>query len=639
MRRPPKENEESTRGITRRGLLLGTAWLAFGTGLAARMRYLQVDQADQFRLLADENRIKDRLIAPARGLIWDRNGLPLATNEQNYRVVMVREEAGDPEEALDKLSELIPMTENDRAKALKAVMDRAPHVPVAVADRLTWEEVSAIAVNGPALPGITPEVGLSRSYPVAEDLCHVVGYVGPVSDYDLSRIEDQDPLLQIPKFQIGKSGAENKLERQLRGQAGNVRNEVNAGGRIIRELDRREGIPGDNIQLTIDAPLQNYVQARLAGEAASAVVMDVETGDLLACGSVPTFDPNKFVRGISVADYGELTGNPLNPLQGKAVQGAYPPGSTFKMVTALAAMDAGLIDTEETIYCRGYTEVGGRRFHCWKHSGHGNMNLNQSLRNSCDIYYYDIAQRVGIEKISEMARRLGLGERHALPMSAVSSGLTPTKAWKLERRGAEWVIGDSLNASIGQGFVLASPLQLAVMTSRLATGRAVEPRIVKSVNSVEVPIEETPELGLNQNHLRAIRQGMFAVSNNRRSTAFGSRIAADGKELAGKTGTSQVSNNRVNNANVPWEQRDHALFVGFAPYDAPKYAVSVVVEHGGGGSKAAAPVARDILLFAMYGGFPPEDAYPSSARAKARQIRNNLELRDFDALRDESSQA
>lgn len=639
MRRPPKENEESTRGITRRGLLLGTAWLAFGTGLAARMRYLQVDQADQFRLLADENRIKDRLIAPARGLIWDRNGLPLATNEQNYRVVMVREEAGDPEEALDKLSELIPMTENDRAKALKAVMDRAPHVPVAVADRLTWEEVSAIAVNGPALPGITPEVGLSRSYPVAEDLCHVVGYVGPVSDYDLSRIEDQDPLLQIPKFQIGKSGAENKLERQLRGQAGNVRNEVNAGGRIIRELDRREGIPGDNIQLTIDAPLQNYVQARLAGEAASAVVMDVETGDLLACGSVPTFDPNKFVRGISVADYGELTGNPLNPLQGKAVQGAYPPGSTFKMVTALAAMDAGLIDTEETIYCRGYTEVGGRRFHCWKHSGHGNMNLNQSLRNSCDIYYYDIAQRVGIEKISEMARRLGLGERHALPMSAVSSGLTPTKAWKLERRGAEWVIGDSLNASIGQGFVLASPLQLAVMTSRLATGRAVEPRIVKSVNSVEVPIEETPELGLNQNHLRAIRQGMFAVSNNRRGTAFGSRIAADGKELAGKTGTSQVSNNRVNNANVPWEQRDHALFVGFAPYDAPKYAVSVVVEHGGGGSKAAAPVARDILLFAMYGGFPPEDAYPSSARAKARQIRNNLELRDFDALRDESSQA
>lgn len=639
MRRPPKENEESTRGITRRGLLLGTAWLAFGTGLAARMRYLQVDQADQFRLLADENRIKDRLIAPARGLIWDRNGLPLATNEQNYRVVMVREEAGDPEEALDKLSELIPMTENDRAKALRAVMDRAPHVPVAVADRLTWEEVSAIAVNGPALPGITPEVGLSRSYPVAEDLCHVVGYVGPVSDYDLSRIEDQDPLLQIPKFQIGKSGAENKLERQLRGQAGNVRNEVNAGGRIIRELDRREGIPGDNIQLTIDAPLQNYVQARLAGEAASAVMMDVETGDLLACGSVPTFDPNKFVRGISVADYGELTGNPLNPLQGKAVQGAYPPGSTFKMVTALAAMDAGLIDTEETIYCRGYTEVGGRRFHCWKHSGHGNMNLNQSLRNSCDIYYYDIAQRVGIEKISEMARRLGLGERHALPMSAVSSGLTPTKAWKLERRGAEWVIGDSLNASIGQGFVLASPLQLAVMTSRLATGRAVEPRIVKSVNSVEVPIEETPELGLNQNHLRAIRQGMFAVSNNRRGTAFRSRIAADGKELAGKTGTSQVSNNRVNNANVPWEQRDHALFVGFAPYDAPKYAVSVVVEHGGGGSKAAAPVARDILLFAMYGGFPPEDAYPSSARAKARQIRNNLELRDFDALRDESSQA
>lgn len=639
MRRPPKDNEESTRRITRRGLLLGTAWLAFSGGLAARMRYLQVDQADQYRLLADENRIKDRLIAPARGLLWDRNGVPLATNEQNYRVVMVREDAGDPEEALDKLSTLIPMDEVARAKALKAVMDRAPHVPVSVADRLTWEEVSAIAVNGPALPGITPEVGLSRSYPVAEDLCHVVGYVGPVSDYDLSRIDDKDPLLQIPKFQIGKSGVENKLERQLRGQAGNVRNEVNAGGRVIRELDRREGIPGDNVQLTIDAPLQNFIQARLAGESASAVVIDVETGDLLACGSVPTFDPNKFVRGISSADYGALTGNPLNPLQGKAVQGAYPPGSTFKMVTALAALDAGLIDTEETVRCGGYVEVGGRRFHCWKHSGHGHMNLNQSLRNSCDVYYYDLAERVGIERISDMARRLGLGERFDLPMSAVSSGLAPDKAWKRERRGAEWVIGDSLNASIGQGFVLASPLQLSVMTARLATGRAITPRLVKSVNSAEVPLDDAPSLDLNENHLRAVRQGMFSVSNNRRGTAFASRIAMDDKRLAGKTGTSQVSNNRVNNRNVPWEQRDHALFVGFAPYDAPKYAVSVVVEHGGGGSKAAAPVARDILLQAMYGGYAPLDAYPSAARSKARQMQNTLELRDFDALREESSRA
>ncbi len=639
MRRPPRDNEESTRGITRRSLLLGTAWLAFGAGLAARMRYLQVDQADQYRLLADENRIKDRLIAPARGLIWDRNGVPLATNEQNYRVVMVREDAGDPEEALEKLSKLIPMDEAERAKALKAVMDRAPHVPVSVADRLTWEEISAIAVNGPALPGITPEVGLSRGYPVAEDLCHVVGYVGPVSDYDLSRLDDKDPLLQIPKFQIGKSGVESKLERQLRGSAGNLRNEVNAGGRVIRELDRREGNPGDNVQLTIDAPLQNFIQARLAGESASAVVIDVETGDLLACGSVPSFDPNKFVRGISSADYGELTGNPLNPLQGKAVQGAYPPGSTFKMVTALAALDSGLIDTEETVRCGGYVEVGGRRFHCWKRGGHGHMNMNLSLRNSCDVYYYNLAERVGIDRISAMARRLGLGERHDLPMSAVSSGLAPDKAWKRERRGAEWVIGDSLNASIGQGFVLASPLQLAVMTARLATGRAITPRLVKSVNSAEVPLEDSPSLELNENHLRAVRNGMFAVSNNRRGTAFGSRIVEDDKRLAGKTGTSQVSSNRVNNRDVPWEQRDHALFVGFAPFDAPKYAVSVVVEHGGGGSTAAAPVARDILLHAMHGGFAPLESYPSAARAKARQMQNDLELRDFEALREQSSRA
>ncbi|MFV2052288.1 penicillin-binding protein 2 [Aliiroseovarius sp. YM-037] len=628
MKRSPKDTEESARKITRRGLLMGGTQLAFVGVLGLRMRYLQVEQADQFRLLAEENRINLRLLPPARGLIFDRNGAPLAANEQNYRIVMVREDAGDVEDVLERLSKLVPLADEDRERALREMNRRSPFVPVTVADRLSWDDVSKVAVNAPALPGVTTGVGLSRMYPMGPDLAHVVGYVGPVSDYDLDKLDDPDPLLQIPKFQIGKTGVEAKLEMQLRGKAGSRRIEVNATGRVMRELDRDAGEPGNDLQLSIDAALQNFALARLGAESASAVVIDTQTGDLLAAASSPSFDPNKFVRGISVADYTSLTENKYRPLAGKAVQGTYPPGSTFKMITALAAMEAGVATPDDTVYCPGHTTVGGRRFHCWKRGGHGWVNLFESIQKSCDVYYYDLSQRVGIEKITEMARRLGLGQRHDIPMSAVAEGLTPTKAWKRANRQEGWQIGDTLNSAIGQGFVLASPLQLAVMCARLATGRAISPRLIKSIDGVETPVIGGEPLGLNENLLRQVRQAMYAVSNHRRGTAYRSRIVEDAFRLAGKTGTSQVRNTIVRNQDVPWEQRDHALFVGFAPFDNPRFAASVVVEHGGGGSTAAAPVARDLLLFALYNGYPPLEAYPSSERAKAEEMQRTLELRD-----------
>lgn len=625
MRRAPKDTEESVAVVTRRGLVLGGGMTAFAGVLGLRMRHLQVDQADQFRLLAEENRINIRLLPPARGQIFDRNGLLIAGNEQNYRVTIIRDEVEDTEAVLRDLSRLIPLSEDELERAREELRKRSRLVPVTIADRLSWEDISQVAVNAPALPGVTPEFGLSRMYPRRDDFAHIVGYVGPVSDYDLSRLDDKDPLLQIPKFQIGKTGAENKLERALRGKAGTKRVEVNAIGRVMRELGRDESQKGSNVQLTIDTRLQNFTQARLAGESAAAVVMDVETGDLLAIGSAPAFDPNLFVRGISVKDYGELTDNKYRPLANKAVQGTYPPGSTFKMVTALAALEAGEITPDETIRCGGYTELANRRFHCWKRGGHGRMNLRNSLKQSCDVYYYDIAQRVGIEKISAMARRLGLGERHDVPMSAVASGLMPTKSWKRENRGKDWVIGDSLNASIGQGFVLASPLQLAVMTARLATNRTVSPRLVKSIDGRETDQQGGEPLGLSGEMMRRIQDSMFAVSNEQRGTAYGTRIATKEKRMAGKTGTSQVRNITAaerragvfRNADLPWERRDHALFVGYAPYDNPKYAISVVVEHGGGGSTAAAPIARDIMLAAQNdGAVPPLSDYPSSQRGR-----------------------
>jgi penicillin-binding protein 2 len=479
---------------------------------------------------------------------------------------------------------------------------------------------------------VTPEVGLSRVYPQGSDFAHVLGYVGPVSDYDLSKMTDPEPVLRIPRFQIGKVGVETKLEPLLRGRAGAKRVEVNATGRVMRELDRVEGVPGSDIQLTIDANLQRYVQARLSGESASAVVIDCETGDLVACASAPTFDPNLFVRGISQKNYQELTGNKYRPLASKTVQGVYPPGSTFKMVTAMAALEAGLIGPDDTAYCPGHLEVAGRRFHCWKRAGHGFVDLQNSLKQSCDVYYYDLAVKVGIEKISDMAKRFGIGVRHDVPMSAVAEGLAPTIEWKRINHGQEWRVGDTVNASIGQGLMLASPLQLAVMSARLATGRKVEPRLIKSIDGVEEPTRGGESMGMNENNLRKMRRAMFDTVNDRRGTAYGSRIIDEGMRMAGKTGTSQVRNitaaerraGVIRNEDLPWERRDHALFVNFAPYETPKYAVSVVVEHGGGGSKAAAPIARDITLQALYGGPPPLEAYPPKDREQIGILQEKL---------------
>jgi penicillin-binding protein 2 len=639
MRRTATETTESALKITRRGLIIAAAQVGFVGVLGARMRYMQVDQADEFRLLADENRINIRLIPPARGQLFDRNGAVIAENEPSYRITMVREDAGDVNTVIARLSTLVELDDDELNRALTEMKRSAPFLPVTIADRITWEELSRVAANAPALPGVTPEVGLSRRYPLGQDFAHVAGYVGPVSQRDLERIEDPDQLLRIPRFQIGKVGVEAKYEDQLRGKAGAKRVEVNAVGRVMRELDRREGNSGANVQLTIDAKMQNYVQSRLGEESASVVVMDLKRGDLLAIASSPTYDPNKFVRGISVADYSFLRDNDRRPLASKTVQDAYPPGSTFKMVTALAALEAGLITAEDTVHCPGHLEVSDRKFHCWKRAGHGHMNLELSLRESCDVYYYYLALKVGIENISAMARKLGMGEKHDIPMSAVASGLTPTKEWKQRVRGKEWVIGDTVNASIGQGFVLSSPLQLAVMTARLATGRAISPRLVNTIDGIAQPTGLGENLGINENNLRKIRKAMFEVSNSRRGTAYGSRIIEDAFRMAGKTGTSQVRNisaaerarGVTRNADLPWKRRDHALFVNFAPYDNPEIAVSVVVEHGGGGSTAAAPIARDVTLQALYGEDPPLAAYPNKDRGRIRALQKRLrEMRPTD---------
>lgn len=641
MARSMNDRAGSARSLTRRGLLLGGMQAAIVAGLGLKLRSMQLDHAEEYRLQADGNSIKMQLLPPARGLIVDRNGVLVAGNEQNYSVQLTRAEAGDVGAVMGRLRHILPLSDQQSAALLAEISRRSAVTPLTVAERLSWQEVAAISLNMPALPGVTLTSSHSRNYPRRGDFAHVLGYVGPVSDYDLAKLDNPDPLLRLPQYQLGKVGIEAKLEPELRGRAGIARFEVNSMGRKMRDLSRQEGQQGAAIQLTLDAELQHFAVQRMGEESAAAVVIDIENGDVRAIASSPVFDPNLFVRGISSADYKGLMQHDHRPLADKSVQGLYPPGSTYKMVSLLAGLDAGLITAGSQAYCPGHLEVSGRRFHCWSRGGHGMVNAVQSLERSCDIYYYELAQKLGIERMSAMARRLGLGLRHDLPMSAIAEGIAPDRAWKKQRRGQDWQVGDTINASIGQGFVLASPLHLAVMTARIASGKALTPRLIKAVDgqkagdqNATASTTDPQPLGLAERHLDLVRAGMDAVVNGRNGTSAKSRIVLPQWRMAGKSGTAQVRNissaerarGVIRNENLPWHLRDHSLFVCYAPFDRPRYAVSVVLEHGTGSGTSAAMIARDILLFALAEGVPPVTAYPESQRNSILEMLRRLDV-------------
>ncbi|WP_422365458.1 penicillin-binding protein 2 [Pelagibius sp.] len=600
------EDNERHRAFSRRALLLGGAQALLLTGLAGRMYYLQVVEADRYKTLAEDNRINLRLLPPPRGRILDRFGYALASNRQNFRVVLVREQAGDVKQVLDALSQLMKLDEHDYKRVLREASRKRGFVPVTVRENLSWDEVSRVEVNGPELPGVSIEMGQIRDYPFAASMSHVLGYVAAVAERDLTG----DPLLELPGFRIGKNGIEQKYDLPLRGAAGNSQIEVNAYGRVIRELKREEGKPGDELVLTLDGGLQTFTHQRLLGEkSASAIVMDIENGDVLSLASTPSYDPNAFNIGLTVKQWNDLINDPLKPLNNKATTGLYAPGSTFKMIVALAALKAG-ISTDYRVFCPGHMTLGRARFHCWKRHGHGWVDMVRAIQHSCDVYFYDISRKIGVDNIAAMARKFGLGEPSGIDLKGERGGVIPTRDWKLANIGEPWQGGETLIASIGQGFVLTTPLQLVVMTARLATGKAVVPRLTRGVRADDdvpqgdPPTPDFPDIDVPKAHLDIVREAMDAVSNHPRGTAYRARIEDEGWELAGKTGTSQVRRITMaeraagvtKNEQLPWRRRDHALFVAYAPVHKPRYACAVVVEHGGGGSKVAAPIARDILL-------------------------------------------
>jgi len=604
-------NQEKARSLvfTRRAALLGGGQVLLLSALVGRMYQLQIVESDRYTVMSRDNQLSDRLLEPLRGRILDRFGISLAENDHNYRVEVTPEKVGDLKQVLEQLSLFIPLTDEDRGAILADAKKRRSFVPIAVSENLSWHQLASIEVNAPDLPGVSIEVGQRRRYTQGRNCSHIIGYVAVPSEKDLTS-NPYDPLLELPGFRIGKSGVERQYDESLRGKQGMRRVEVDAVGRVVDERvkERIEPTPGQDLVLTLDIGLQQFVQQRLASElSASAVVLDAQTGDVLALGSAPSYDPSMFTRGVTVREWQDLMSDPLRPLANKATGGEYAPGSTFKMMVALAALKRG-IDPNRHVFCPGVYSVGNTNFHCWKKGGHGSVDMWNAHKYSCDVFFYDTAMQTGIDNIAEMARQFGLGALTGIDIPGERHGLIPDSAWKQATYGEPWYPGETPSAGIGQGFITATPLQLAVMAARVASGRAIVPHFRRAAvvgAAADTPAaDEAPALDIPERHFEVVREGMRRVVNDAGGTAFRARIAEPGMEMAAKTGTAQVRHISMSehlsgvrkNQDLPWQQRDHALFVCFAPVAAPRYALSVVVEHGGGGSAVAGPIAHDIML-------------------------------------------
>lgn len=584
----PAITENSQRyTFTRRALVVGALQGSFATLLAARLGYLSIAENEHYKLLSESNRFQTMLVPPRRGWIIDRYGQPIAINRSDYRVDLIPGQLEQPDRVIAELTQLLDLSADENERIRTELARAAGYQPVAVAENLSFEKYAAVSVRLPELPGVAPTRGFSRFYPEGAAVGQLVGYVGAANREEYEA--DRNPLLITPGFKIGKDGLEKTMEQRLRGKPGAKRLEVTARGKLVRELSSVPDSAGGTLSLAIDAGLQTYAARRLGDESGSVVVLDCHTGDILAMASMPSFDPNSFSDGISHNEWNMLSQDERHPLINKTLSSLYPPGSTIKPMDAMALLGAG-VDPEETVFCGGGYQLGNRFFRCL--GRHGSMNMHRAIAKSCNTYFYAMSRRVGYDRIAAIARKLGLGQEYDLPVVSQRYGTVPDSAWKMRKYKQQWTQSDTLNAAIGQGYVLVNPLQLAVMAARIASGRNVEPRILKRSEA------QAPLLDLPQEHFDIVRSGMWEVVNGN-GTAGRSRLPLPGIEMGGKTGTAQVR--RIAGAqrgqSGEWKYRDHGLFICFAPVDKPRYAASVVIDHGMGGSRAAAPVARDVLTW------------------------------------------
>lgn len=587
----PPSDERSKASFSRRALLVGGVQVA-GFGLVAgRLYQLQVLEGQYYAPLAENNRISMQLLPPVRGRILDRNGVVLAKNEEQFSLSIIPALTGDLSETLKHIAEIIPLPDEKQKELLEKAKQQGRNRALIAAENLSFRQVAAINVLAPQMPGVETQTTYQRHYTGGKSMAHITGYTGEVSQ----RAMDDDPLLRLPGIKVGKIGVERGYDERLRGTVGRRKFEVDARGRIIRDLDTRDAVAGRDLQLTIESELQNSVMSRISGERCSAiVVLNVKDGAILSLGSVPSYEANRLSGRLSQQEWKDLSDGKDHPMFNRATRGLYPPGSTFKMVTALAALEAGVLDPKEKINCTGSFELADQSYNCWKRHGHGQVDLHRALRESCDTLFYEIANRTGISKISSMAHRLGLGQTFDCGMPLQKKGVIPTPDWKRWKRNTSWLDGETILAGIGQGYVSATPLQLAVMTARLATGREVVPCLALDKTQ---PRPRFNKLKINPDHLSAIRKGMLGSVYEPGGTGHRVQIAGANFSIAGKTGTSQVRANstKPSDNQSEWALRDHALFVCFFPVNRPRYAIACVVEHGGSGGKTAAPLVRDVI--------------------------------------------
>ncbi|MFZ5720209.1 MAG: penicillin-binding protein 2 [Pseudomonadota bacterium] len=607
------EVNERQGAFHRRAVLLG-GFAGLGiAALGARLAYLQLLETQRYEKLATSNQFNFKLAPAPRGVIVDRNGAVLAANRPNFRLLVARDKDVDPEATIKTLANFVPLDDSRQRRLLRDINSAPRRAPVPVMEDMSWEQFSAINVRAPELPGVTADVGEVRVYPHGGAFAHVIGYVAKVNKDDLDKEPNPDPIMFHPGFRIGKQGVEKAFDKALRGRPGAHKVEVDANGREVGHDEAGDipAIPGQEIQLTLDVDIQNRALEVFGEESGGAVMMDCRTGDILCMASAPSFDANKFVRGLTGAEYRALANYERRPLLDKCLSGLYPPGSTFKTMTALAILEAG-IDPDETVGCGGGMHFGGRFFHCHKRGGHGAQNLHEAIKNSCDTYFYSMSLRVGPDRIAQVARAFGLGQTFDIKIPGQKKGTVPDRAWKKEYfknnpAQTEWWPGENLSYAIGQGYLQVNCLQLAVMTARLANRdfKALNPRLIKSVGGRELARgSDVKDLPFPPEHIQYVRNGMAAVTDQSQGgTAWrASQLGLGDILMAGKTGTAQVRNYDSGGSRGkggPWKFRDHGLFVAFAPIDEPRYALAVIVQHGMGGSTAAAPRAREIMRTAL----------------------------------------
>ncbi len=582
--------------FTRRSFVLGAAQSGLAALLAGRLAYISIAENERYQLLSESNRVQMQLLPPRRGWIVDRYGQPMAINRSDFRVDLIPDRLKDPNRVLGELARLLQLPPEEIERIKEELKGAAGYQPVPVAESIPFEKYAAVTIRQPELPGVSALSSFSRFYPDGAAVGHLLGYVGTPNKKEYEA-ENKAPLLITPGFKIGKEGLEKTMEQRLRGQPGARRTEVTARGKLVRELATLQDKSGGVLPLTIDAGLQTFAARRLGNESGSVVVLDCLTGDILCMASMPAYNPNNFSDGISQNEWKMLRDDERHPLINKTLNALYPPGSTFKPMVAMALLGAG-IEPDETVGCGGGFQLGNRFFRCL--GRHGPMNMHRAIAKSCNTYFYSMGRRAGIDAISAMGERLGFGQKFDLPVVSQSYGTMPSAPWKKRRyekspkliERPDWTESDTLNTSIGQGFVIVNPLQLAVMSARIASGRNVQPRLIGRDHKPAEPLPFPKE------HFDAVRGGMWEVVNGA-GTAGRSRLELQGIEMGGKTGTAQVR--RITGSqrgqSGAWRYRDHGLFVCFAPTANPRYAAAVVIEHGMGGARAAAPVAKDVLTY------------------------------------------